>query len=139
VPPAVGRVNRPQSYSSHAAQARRSPPSGSCGYLPQRGYRAARHLPLVVGALLSVSETWARSANHWTPGCDVTPCQAASLVIVQPKSAGEDLCTQDSVLLTKVINNLLLFLIHPAGNGDEQETKGVEGPGHRCRLSLSYA
>ena len=51
-------------------------------------------------------------------------CQAA-LVIVQPKSAGEDLCTQDSVLLTKVINNLLLFPIRPVGNGDEQETEGV--------------
>jgi hypothetical protein len=29
-----------------------------------------------------------------------------------------------------------LLLIHLAGNGDEQETKGDEGPGHRCRLSL---
>jgi hypothetical protein len=41
--------------------------------------------------------------------------QAAALVIVQPKSEGEDLCTQDSVLLTKVINNLLLFPIRRAG------------------------
>jgi hypothetical protein len=41
-------------------------------------------------------------------------CQAASLVIAQPKSAGENLCTQDSVLLTKVVSNLLLFLIHPS-------------------------
>ena len=53
----------------------------------------------------------------------------ASLVIVQPKSAGQDLCTHDSVLLAKVINKLLLFLIHPAGIGDEQETEWIKGPG----------
>jgi hypothetical protein len=33
----------------------------------------------------------------------------------------------------------LLFLIHPAGNGDEQENGRVEGPGHRCSVSPSYA
>jgi hypothetical protein len=32
-----------------------------------------------------------------------------------------------------------LFLIDPAGNGDEQETEGVEGPGRRYSISLSYA
>jgi hypothetical protein len=53
---------------------------------------------------------------------------------VQPKSAG-DLCTQDPVLLTKVINNLLLLLIHLAGNGDEQDTQGVEGPGHQLQVT----
>ena len=31
-------------------------------------------------------------------------------------------------MVPKVFNNLLLFLIHPAGNGDKQETEGVEGP-----------
>ena len=53
-------------------------------------------------------------------------CQAAPLIVIQPKPSATKLLSKDSVLFAKVVNSVLLRLIHPSGHSDQHEPKWVE-------------
>src|SRR5450759_4087184 len=50
--------------------------------------------------------------------------QATALVIVEPQPTAIELLAKHPVLLAKVVNDLLLALIHPPGNGDHHKPEG---------------
>ena len=56
-------------------------------------------------------------------------------IIGKPEPAVAQLSTEDSVLLAQILDRVLLLLIHPSGDRQEQKAKRVEGLQHRfCRL-----
>jgi hypothetical protein len=55
------------------------------------------------------------------------------LVIVQPQPPLTELLAQNTVLFAKAVNDLQLALIHPTGNGDQNEPKWVQDTGHLVR------
>jgi hypothetical protein len=65
-------------------------------------------------------------------------CQAATLVVVQPKPATTKLLSQDSILFAEVFDGVLLRLVHPSGHGDQHEPEWVEGS-RRLQSPLSRA
>jgi hypothetical protein len=58
-------------------------------------------------------------------------CQSAALVITEPKPSSAHLLTQNAILLSKIIDDLQLTLIHPAGNRDHQEPERIQRRKHR--------
>ncbi len=46
-------------------------------------------------------------------------CQAPVLVIVQARPIAAELFAKDAVLFPELINDLLLLLVHPAGQGNQ--------------------
>ena len=55
--------------------------------------------------------------------------QSAALVVMEAHSPAAELLSKNAILLAKVINHLQLASIHPAGDGDQQESEWVKGSG----------
>jgi len=62
-----------------------------------------------------------------------------SLVVIEPQSTVPNLRSQNSVLLAEIINDLLLFVIHPTSNGNEQQAERIKGAWHLGSLPPSSA
>ena len=45
-------------------------------------------------------------------------CQTAALLVAQPKAPGPDLFAQDAILFAEIVDDVLLLLIEPAGEGN---------------------
>src|SRR5258708_24005591 len=52
--------------------------------------------------------------------------QSPALIIIEAQSSATELLAKNPVLLTKVIDDLQLTLIHPTGNGDQHKPEWVE-------------
>jgi len=68
--------------------------------------------------------------------------QPAALVIAQTEPTSAQLLAQDAVLFAKVVDDLQLVLIHPAGDGDQYEAEGIQRLQHRiayCRAGWGTA
>jgi hypothetical protein len=65
--------------------------------------------------------------------------QSAALVVIEAHSPAAELLSKNAILLAKVINDLQLALIHPAGDSDQQESEwlkdslGLQSPLSRAR------
>jgi hypothetical protein len=63
----------------------------------------------------------------------------AALVVIEAHSPAAELLSKNAILLAKVINDLQLALIHPAGDNDQQESEwvkdslGLQSPLSRAR------
>ena len=62
--------------------------------------------------------------------------QPASLVVVKSQSTAANLCAQDSVFFAQIFDHLLLLLVHPPGNSDEQHPERIQSSWHLRRLSF---
>ena len=56
--------------------------------------------------------------------------QATPLVIIQSQAPLAKLFAEYAVFLAEIFDHLLLGLIHPPGDRDEQEAKGIEDSFH---------
>ena len=66
--------------------------------------------------------------------------RSAMPIIAQTKPSPAQLLAQDAILCAKVIHDLQLLLIHPAGDGDQQETEtDPEASTWDCPLSPTQA
>jgi hypothetical protein len=63
--------------------------------------------------------------------------QTASLVVRETKPPGAELGTKDSVFLAQILNRVLLRLMDPPGNSNQQKAKRVQRIRHRFS-SLSF-
>ncbi|MDH4188001.1 MAG: hypothetical protein OEV08_13490, partial [Nitrospira sp.] len=76
---------------------------------------------------------------------DATPkqlglgCQAAALIVVQTESFASQLLPEHSVLFAEVIDGVTLLLAQPAGDGNQQQSKRIEGPAHWHRIAAKTA
>jgi hypothetical protein len=52
--------------------------------------------------------------------------KAATLVIGESNPARTDLLTEDTIFFEKVFNGMLLMLIQPAGEREQQESKRIQ-------------
>ena len=52
--------------------------------------------------------------------------QPAALIVGEPKALGAKLLAEDSILLAQVLDHLQLALVHPAGDGDQQESEWIQ-------------
>jgi hypothetical protein len=65
--------------------------------------------------------------------------QSAALVVIEAHSPAAELLSKNAILLAKVINDLQLALVHPAGDSDQQESEwvkdslGLQSPLSRAR------
>jgi hypothetical protein len=65
--------------------------------------------------------------------------QSAALIVIEAHSPAAELLSKNAILLAKVINDLQLALIHPAGDSDQQESEwvkdflGLQSPLSRAR------
>src|SRR5262249_16828725 len=66
-------------------------------------------------------------------------CQSATLIIVETHAAVADLLSKDPILLDQILDELLLMLVHPAGQRDNDERKWIKERAHRCTLSRDSA
>ena len=66
--------------------------------------------------------------------------QAPTLIVVEPEPPSPELFPQDLVLFAKVIDHLNVPLVHPAGQGHQDESKRVDELEHaskaHCRLGV---
>ena len=51
--------------------------------------------------------------------------QPATLIICKQQSPCAQLLSQDSILFAQLLNGMLLLLIHPPGDGDDDEPKWI--------------
>jgi hypothetical protein len=58
-------------------------------------------------------------------------CQTAALIIGEAKPSAAKLSTKDSVFLPQILDCVLLLLIHPAGNREEQKAERIQCSRHR--------
>src|SRR5947209_13199462 len=56
--------------------------------------------------------------------------QPTTLVVIEPQPAIHELLAQHPVLLTQILNDLLLVLIHPSRNSEQQELERIKDSGH---------
>ena len=56
--------------------------------------------------------------------------QASTLVVAKPQSLTAELLAQHAVLFLKVVDGVLLLLVQPAGQANQQQTKRIEGQAH---------
>ena len=59
------------------------------------------------------------------PECSGFNRQSAALVVTEAYSSAAELLSKNAILLTKVINDLQLSLVHPAGDSDQQESEWI--------------
>src|SRR5262245_47892621 len=62
-------------------------------------------------------------------------CQSSTLVIAETHSAVVDLFAQTPISLDQVMDEMLLMLVHPTGQGYDEERKWVQEHAHCRRLS----
>jgi hypothetical protein len=72
----------------------------------------------------------ATSAKSSRPSPLALAAKRPALVVVQPHRLPAELLTQNPVLLTQVIDDLQLALVHPPGNGDQHEPERLQDSGH---------
>ena len=53
-------------------------------------------------------------------------CKPSTLVIIESHSATADLLPKNTILLQKVLDDLLLMLVHPSSNGNNHKLKWVQ-------------
>jgi hypothetical protein len=51
--------------------------------------------------------------------------QSATLIVTQSKSLVAELLAKNAILFPHAVNHLQLALVHPAGDGDQQEPEWV--------------
>ena len=56
--------------------------------------------------------------------------QATALVVAESQALVAELLAKNPVLLTKVVNHLQLALVHPAGDGYQEESQGIQKSRH---------
>ena len=61
--------------------------------------------------------------------------QTAPLVVIEPESPRAELCVQNPILLVQIVDDFLLLVIHPTGNTDQQQPKGIQGLWHPQSLA----
>ena len=69
------------------------------------------------------------------PGSDG---QTAALIVGEAKPPRAELTAKDSVFLPQILNGVLLPLIHPSGNGQEQKAERVQCLRHRLSSLTSH-
>jgi len=62
-------------------------------------------------------------------------CQSTALIIAKSHSAGANLFSKNLIFFHEVFDDMLLMLVHPASNRDEEKRKWIEDRVHCCRLS----
>ena len=62
-------------------------------------------------------------------------CQASALIVVQAESFSSELLAEHPVLLPQVIDRVALLLAQPSGDRNQQQSKRVEGPTQRARMT----
>lgn len=60
-------------------------------------------------------------------------CQATALIIGKPEPTIAKLLSQDPILFAQVIDRMLLFLVHPSGDGNDEEPESIENVSHLRR------
>src|SRR5215831_6578304 len=58
--------------------------------------------------------------------CFGSNSQSAALVVIEAHSPVAELLSKNTILLAKIINDLQLALVHPAGDRDQQESEWVK-------------
>src|SRR5215471_7889422 len=58
--------------------------------------------------------------------------QASALIVVKTQPLASELFAQDAVLFLKIVEGILLALVQPASEGNQQEPKGIESQAHRA-------
>jgi PRTRC genetic system ThiF family protein len=59
-------------------------------------------------------------------------CQTSALVIVKAKSLTSELLAQHAVLFLKTVDHILLTLVQPASDGDQEQPKRINCQAHRA-------
>src|SRR5262249_39352930 len=80
----------------------------------------------VSGVTMVASSVRMRPAQHLRSGR-----QPTALVVAQTEPAPAQLLAEDAILLAKVIDDLQLLMIHPAGDGDQHESERIQRLRHR--------
>jgi hypothetical protein len=53
--------------------------------------------------------------------------QSAAVFVIEAHSPAAELLSKNTILLAKVINDVQLALVHPAGDSDQKESEWVKG------------
>jgi hypothetical protein len=53
-----------------------------------------------------------------------------ALIVVQPETLSSELLPQYPVSFAEAIDHVALLLVQPAGDGNHEQSKRVEGPAH---------
>jgi hypothetical protein len=64
-------------------------------------------------------------------------CEAAALAIRESHPPIPDLFSKDTIFLDEIFDDLLLMLVHPASDGDDQEREWVQARAHFRSLARS--
>jgi len=70
-----------------------------------------------------------------TPGHLLLGCQAPALIVVQPEKLYSELLPQYSVFFAEVVGRVALLPVQPAGDGNHEQSKRVEGPADWHRIA----
>ena len=65
--------------------------------------------------------------------------QATPLIVIEAQSPRADLSAQNSILLAQMGDDLLMLVVHPTGNRNQQSQKRIQGLCHRCSLTSPCA
>ena len=64
--------------------------------------------------------------GQYSPSQQLGPYREATpLVVIEAQSPCTELCVQNPILLAQIIDDLLLLVIHPAGDGEQQQPKWI--------------
>src|SRR5262252_9501925 len=66
------------------------------------------------------------SARTLRPNVLALTANLPALVVIEAYPPAAELLSKNAILLAKVINDLQLALVHPAGDGDQQESEWVK-------------
>jgi len=59
-------------------------------------------------------------------------CQASALVVAKPQSLTSELLAEHTILFLKVVDDILLSLVYPARETNQEEPKGIECQTHHA-------
>src|SRR5437016_13102443 len=83
-----------------------------------------------------VKSTVSRSSSRQLPSDFLcSRRQPPTLVIGETHSAVADLLSQNPILLNQIMDDMLLMLVHPAGQGDDEKGNRVQERAHYRKLS----
>jgi hypothetical protein len=62
-------------------------------------------------------------------------CESTALIVAKSHSTRAHLFSKNPIFFHQVLDELVLMLVHPASNGDDEKGKWVGNELHCCRLS----
>jgi len=68
-------------------------------------------------------------AQHPSPHCPGLRGEPTALVVGEAQASGSELFAQDAILFLKIIDDVTLLLVDPAGERDQDDRRGCDSDG----------